>query len=112
MTPPCLFKQRVIIRASDRILQRALTAVDYPPFTCGKELQALANFAEYRMRQTTFDRIVIEFGGRSELSANEVAGVKSFLKQRAGPDSEIEVKPCEQIDWGKSRKKPGFRCEV
>jgi phenylacetate-CoA ligase len=83
-----------------------------PFFIRGKELQALADFSEYRMRQTALDRIVIEFGGRSELSGNEIAGIKAFLKQRAGSEFEIEVKASEQIDWGKSRKRPGFRCEI
>ena len=83
-----------------------------PFFIRSKELQALADFAEYRMRQTALDKIVIEFGGCSELKANEVAVVKSLLKQRAGPEFEIEVKACEQINWGQSRKRLGFRCEV
>jgi phenylacetate-CoA ligase len=83
-----------------------------PFYIRGKELQALADFTEYRMRQTALDKIVIEFGGRSELKRNEVAGVKAFLRERAGPEFEIEVKACEQIDWGQSRKRLGFRCEV
>jgi phenylacetate-CoA ligase len=81
-------------------------------FIRGKELQALADFTEYRMRQTAFDKIVIDFGGRSELKADEVAMVKAFLKERAGPEFDIEVNACEQIDWGQSRKRPGFRCEI
>jgi phenylacetate-CoA ligase len=81
-------------------------------FIRGKELAALADFIEYRMRQTTFNKIVIEFGGRSELKTEEVAAITTFLQERAGPEFDIEVKACEQIDWGKSRKRPGFRCEV
>jgi hypothetical protein len=64
------------------------------------------------MRQTAFDKIVIEIGGRAELSSDEVAAVTNFLKQRAGEEFSIEVKPCSQIYWGKSRKKPSFRCEI
>jgi phenylacetate-coenzyme A ligase PaaK-like adenylate-forming protein len=84
----------------------------YSFFIRGKDLQALADFTEYRMRQTALDRIVIEFGGRSALEAGEVAAVKDFLKRRAGPEFDIEVKASEQIDWGQSRKRPGFRREV
>jgi phenylacetate-coenzyme A ligase PaaK-like adenylate-forming protein len=83
-----------------------------PLHVTGRELATLADFTEYRMRQTAFDKIVIEIGGRSELSSDEVAAVTSFLKQRAGEEFSIEVKPCSQIDWGKSRKRPGFRCEI
>ena len=78
----------------------------------GQALAALADFTEYRMRQTAFDKIVIELGGRSELKADEVAAMTIFLQERAGPEFDIEVKACEQIDWGQSRKRPGFRCEI
>ena len=81
-------------------------------FIRGKELQALADFTEYRVRQTAFDKIVIELGGRSELRTEEVAVITTFLKERAGPEFDIEVKACEEIDWGQSRKRPAFRCEV
>jgi len=81
-------------------------------FILGKHLAPLADFTEYRIRQTAFDNIVIEFGGRSELTAEEVAAVTTFLKERAGPEFSIEVKACREIDWGQSRKRPGFRCEI
>jgi phenylacetate-coenzyme A ligase PaaK-like adenylate-forming protein len=78
----------------------------------GKALAALAEFTEYRIRQTAFDRIVVEFGGRSELRAEEIAAVSAFLKERTGPEFDIEVRACAQIDWGQSLKRPGFRCEI
>ncbi|HEY1362569.1 MAG TPA: hypothetical protein VGF60_10015 [Xanthobacteraceae bacterium] len=81
-------------------------------FIRGSELAALAHFTEYRMRQTAFDKIVIELGGRSELKTEEVAAVTALLQEHAGPQFEIEVKACEQIDWGQSRKRPAFRCEI
>ena len=83
-----------------------------PFFIRGKELEPLADFTEYRIRQTAFDKIVIEFGGRSELKVDEVAAISTFLQERTGPEFDIEVKACEQIDWGQSRKRPGFRCEI
>ena len=78
----------------------------------GKDLAALAEFTEYRIRQTGFDKIVIEIGGRSKLSTDEVSAIKAFLEQRAGQEFEIEVRACEEIDWGQSRKRLGFRCEL
>jgi phenylacetate-CoA ligase len=83
-----------------------------PFYIVGEDLTALAKFAEYRIRQTAFDRIVMEVGGRSDLSAEEVSRLKDFLLKRAGPDFQIDVKSCEHIDWEKSAKKPGFRCEI
>ena len=66
-----------------------------PPFLIrGKDLAALAEFTEYRIRQTDFDKIVIEIGGRSKLSTDEVSAIKAFLEQRAGQEFEIEVRAC------------------
>jgi phenylacetate-CoA ligase len=78
----------------------------------GQDLAALVDYFEYRVRQTALDRIVIELGGRSELKTDEVAAVTTFLQQRTGPEFDIEVKACEQIDWGQSKKRLGFRCEI
>jgi len=83
-----------------------------PLYVTGTELAALADFTEYRMRQTAFERISIELGGRSELSSDEMAAIVALVKRRAGEEFSIEVKSCPQIDWGESRKKPSFRCEI
>ena len=77
-----------------------------------QDLAALVDFTEYRIRQTAFDKIVVEFSGRSELKADEVTAITTFLQERAGPEFDIEIKACEQIDWGPSRKRLGFRCEI
>jgi phenylacetate-coenzyme A ligase PaaK-like adenylate-forming protein len=78
----------------------------------GKSLRKLAEFSEFRIRQTAFDRIVVEIGGRSALTPDEVAVIERFFKDRAGPEFDIEVKATQQIDWGKSRKRPSFVCEI
>jgi phenylacetate-coenzyme A ligase PaaK-like adenylate-forming protein len=77
-----------------------------------RELTALARFTEFRMRQIAFEKIVIEIGGRSELKPDEVTALTRLLKDRAGPEFEIEVTPRETIDWQGSRKRPGFQCEI
>jgi phenylacetate-CoA ligase len=85
----------------------------FSPFhVTGTDLAALADFTEYRMRQTAFDKILIEIGGRSELSIDEISAITTFLKQRAGEEFSVEVKAYPEIDWGESRKRPGFRCEI
>ncbi len=77
-----------------------------------KDLMPLANFTECRIRQTTFETIIIELGGRSELRADEVSAITTLVQERTEPEFNIEVKACEEIDWGQSRKRPGFRCEI
>jgi len=81
-------------------------------FFPGQALAALTDFSEYRMRQTAIDKIVVELGGRSELNADEIAAITTCLQGFTGPNFNFEVKACEQIDWGQSRKRPGFRCEI
>lgn len=78
----------------------------------GQDLTPLAEFTEFRIRQTEFERIIVELGGRSELTADEIGAVTAFLRSRAGQDFDIEVQACREIDWGPSRKRPGFRCEI
>jgi phenylacetate-coenzyme A ligase PaaK-like adenylate-forming protein len=77
-----------------------------------RELSAIANVPEFRIRQTALDKIVVEIGGRSELSADEIAALAAFIRERAGEEFEIEVKACKTIDWGQSRKRLSFRSEV
>lgn len=76
------------------------------------DLFGLADFTEYRIRQTGFEKLVMEVGGRPELTNEEVATFTVFLRQQVGEEFSIEVIPRSQIDWGESRKKHGFRCEV
>jgi phenylacetate-CoA ligase len=72
----------------------------------------LLDFTEYRIRQTALNKIIVELGGRSELNADEIAAVTAFLQEATGPEFGIEVKASAEIDWGQSRKRHGFRCEI
>jgi phenylacetate-CoA ligase len=83
-----------------------------PFYIRGPDLAALLNFAEFRVRQTDFDTIVVEFGGRDELTADEIATVTEYLKIRAGDEFNIEIIPRPKIDWGDSVKRLAFRSEV
>jgi phenylacetate-coenzyme A ligase PaaK-like adenylate-forming protein len=78
----------------------------------GRELTSLVSFTEYRIRQTGFEKLVVELGGRSELSGDEIAGITKYLTSRVGEEFEIEIKVSQEIDWGENRKRDGFRCEV
>jgi len=78
----------------------------------GPDLLEVVQFSEFRIRQVDFDALVIELGGRKELSPEEVQNVVQFLKARAGEDFKVEVIPRTEIDWGESLKRQSFRCEV
>ncbi len=77
-----------------------------------RTLVTLVDYTEYRIRQTAYEKIVVEFGGRSELKPQEIAAVTSYLQERTGPEFEIEIKASKEIDWGQSRKRLPFRCEI
>jgi len=78
----------------------------------GTELTSLVKFTEYRIRQTGFETLVVEIGGRSELSDDETGAVSKFLKDRVGQEFEVTIKACPQIDWGDNRKRDAYRCEI
>jgi len=78
----------------------------------GRELTSLVKFTEYRIRQTDFEKLVVEIGGRSELSSDEIGAIARFLKDRVGQEFEVTIHACPEINWGENRKKDAYRCEV
>jgi phenylacetate-coenzyme A ligase PaaK-like adenylate-forming protein len=78
----------------------------------GRGLAALVDFAEFRIRQTAFEKIVVEIGGRSELGCDQIARIDAFLRDFVGSDFSIEIRTRPEIDWGESQKRPGFICEI
>ena len=78
----------------------------------GPELLKFVRFSEFRIRQVGLEKLVVELGGRSELSPSETSEVTSFVKERAGPTFDVEVLARENIDWGESVKRQSFRCEI
>lgn len=77
-----------------------------------KELNAVAKFTDYRIRQVALDVIVVEIGGREQLTVEEVRGLEGVISAHAGPGFKVEIKPVAAIDWGPSLKRLGFRSEV
>ncbi len=78
----------------------------------GKDLLSRVKLTEFRIRQTAFDRLVVEIGGRTELSVEETSALRAFFLENAGPEFEIEIRAVPEIAWGASRKRPGFLCEI
>lgn len=78
----------------------------------GKEMAAIAQFDEYRIRQTGLNTLVVEIGGRDSLSGNEIDSFKKLVQLHAGSEFDVQVKPVAAIDWGAGIKKLGFRNEI
>jgi phenylacetate-coenzyme A ligase PaaK-like adenylate-forming protein len=81
-------------------------------FPRGKELAAIAQFDEFRIRQTEIRKIVLELGGREALSEKERTAFIRLINEHAGGDFEVEVKAVAAIDWGQNSKRLGFYSEV
>jgi phenylacetate-CoA ligase len=100
------------------VLGRATSALKHrngslTPFMIhGDRFQEVVQFSEFRIRQVEIDKIVVEFGGRTELSPEEVQNATQYLRAWAGDEFKIDVIARPSIDWGESIKRQSFRCEV
>jgi phenylacetate-coenzyme A ligase PaaK-like adenylate-forming protein len=81
-------------------------------FLRGKEMTAIARLDEYRIRQTGFQNIVVEIGGRESLSLAESSALAALVKEHAGEEFAVEIKATPKIDWGHGVKRLGFACEI
>jgi phenylacetate-CoA ligase len=105
---PTIFKLHG--RASAALKRRG--GILHPFYIRGSEFQKVVEFSEFRIRQVEIDRIVVEFGGREQLSSAEVENAIQFLKARAGDEFKIDIIARPAIDWGESIKRQSFRCDV
>ena len=77
-----------------------------------EELIAVAKFTDYRIRQVALDTIVVEIGGREQLTDEEFRRLEGVVSAHAGPGFKVEIKPVAEIDWGPTLKRLGYRSEV
>ena len=79
--------------------------------TAGRILE-IVKCEEYRIRQTAIDTIQVEIGGIDHLSADQMAALKTLLKERAGDEFQIHVTTVRNINWGNNAKRLAFHNEV
>jgi phenylacetate-CoA ligase len=72
----------------------------------------IADFREYRIRQTSLDTIVLDLAGCDKLTDDQRAFFIELIKNHAGYDFTVDVRSVEEIDWGQSVKRLGFRNEL
>jgi phenylacetate-CoA ligase len=77
-----------------------------------RDIINLAQFREYRIRQTTLDTIVLELSGCDDLTEHQRNSLIELIGHHAGSDFAIDVRNVKDIDWGSSVKRPGFLNEV
>jgi phenylacetate-CoA ligase len=77
-----------------------------------RDLTKLTDFDEYRIRQTALDTIVLELGRRGKLTEDQHDSLVELVRSHAGADFVVDVRAVEEIDWGPSVKRLGFRNEL
>jgi len=83
-----------------------------PIYIKASQLQAICPLKEFRIRQTELEKIVVEIVGRDPISAAQTDALSDFIKKLAGPSFKVQVQILQEINWGSSLKRLGFRNEL
>jgi len=83
-----------------------------PFYVSTRVLLSAANFKECRVRQPKIDTIVVEVGGREELTTEEQTKLKAVIVKATDPAFKVEIKPVAEIDWGTNPKRLFFSSAV
>jgi phenylacetate-coenzyme A ligase PaaK-like adenylate-forming protein len=83
------------------------------PFYLDASLVAkLPELRDYRIRQTGIGKLVVEIGGRTNLTPDERDTIMSLVQKQTGPEFQVDVRAIPEIDWGNRLKRLGFYNEV
>jgi phenylacetate-CoA ligase len=96
-------KKRLLKRADGSVAPFSVTA---------RNLLKIVKCDEYRIRQTGLSTLEVEIGGVGQLSADQIASLKSLFKERAGGEFQVRINAIQNINWGSDVKRLGFRSEV
>jgi phenylacetate-coenzyme A ligase PaaK-like adenylate-forming protein len=96
-------KKRLLTRADGSVALFSVTA---------RNMLKIVKCDEYRIRQTGLNTIEVEIGGVGQLSADQIASLKSLFKERAGDEFQVRINAVQNINWGSDIKRLGFRNEV
>lgn len=96
-------KKRLLKRGDGSVAPFSVTA---------RSLLQIVKCDEYRIRQTGLDTLEVEIGGVGQLTADQIASLKSLFRERAGDEFHVRINAVQKIDWGSDVKRLGFRSEV
>jgi phenylacetate-CoA ligase len=100
-----------ILGRKKRFLKRADGSV--VPFLMRAEtILKIVKCDEYRIRQTDLNTMEVEIGGIAQLTADQMASLKSTFKEHAGDEFQIRITAVQNINWGSDIKRLGFRSEL
>ena len=78
----------------------------------GADILAIADIAEFRIRQTDLQTIVVELVAAEALPPAKINALHQLVKTYAGEGFDIRVSQVSTIDWGRESKRLGFRNEL
>jgi len=100
-----------ILGRKKRLLKRADGSV-VPFLMKAENILKIVKCDEYRIRQTDLNIIEVEIGGINQLTADQLASLKSTFKEHAGDEFQIRINAVQNINWGSDIKRLGFRSEL
>jgi phenylacetate-CoA ligase len=94
-----------------RLIKHSDGSVSRFTMSAGRILE-IVKCDEYRIRQTALDTIEVEIAGPDQLSADQIAALKSLFKERAGDEFQIHISAVRNINWGNNAKRLAFHSDV
>lgn len=76
-----------------------------------RKLVEIGGIKQYRARQVDYTKVIVDVVPEGDGSAIRER-LHSYLQTVAGPGIEVELRFCEEIDWGGAAKRLGFRSEI
>lgn len=83
-----------------------------PFYVPGSDMLAVANIAEFRIRQTALQTLVVELAAPDPLPPAKIDACRQLIQTYAGEDFDIQIRQVPKIDWGRDTKRLGFRNEL
>jgi len=68
----------------------------------------LADYKEYRIRQTALDEITVEIGGKTNVDKSDKQNFEALVKLLAGDEFRVVIQAFDRLDWGADTKRLSF----
>jgi phenylacetate-CoA ligase len=83
-----------------------------PFYVPGSEMLSIADIAEFRIRQTQPQTLVVEVTAVNHLPRDKIDACRQLIQTYAGEDFNVQINQVAEIDWGRDTKRLGFRNEL
>lgn len=110
---PCGHEGPVITRLLGRIAStlKLPHGVRRPFYLSAQLLQEIIKFDDLRSRQVSENVVTVEIVA-ADPDPDTLQKLKSYFQGVCGDTFQVEIKFCSKIDWGQTRKRHSFLCEI